>query len=60
MYRVPRSSLDWIVISKPDMIPVNLVGARNTLFIQNDVINAFTGGIDPGDLYSALNFDIPR
>ena len=41
-------------------IPVNFVDAWNTLFVQNDFINAFTGKIDPRHLYGMSNFDILR
>ena len=41
-------------------LPVNLVDAWNSLFVENDFINAFTGQIDPRHLYGMSNFDILR
>ena len=41
-------------------IPVNFVDAWNTLFVQNDFINAGTGEIDPRHMYGMSNFDILR
>lgn len=41
-------------------VPVNFVDAWNTLFVENDFINAFTGEIDPRHLYGMSNFDILR
>ena len=44
----------------PNDIPVNFVDAWNTLFVQNDLINAFTGEVDPRHLYGMSNFDVFR
>ena len=41
-------------------IPVNFVDAWNTLFVQNDFVNAFTGEFDPRHMYRMSNFDILR
>ena len=41
-------------------VPVNFVEAWNTLFIQNDFINALTGKLDPRHLYGMSNFDVLR
>ena len=40
--------------------PVNFVDAWNTLFVENDFINAYTGEVDPRHLFGLTNFDILR
>jgi hypothetical protein len=52
-------SLDWIVILKSDRIPLSTLSMLGT-HTSFRMTNAFTGGIDPGHLYSASSFDIPR
>ena len=41
-------------------LPTNFVNAWNGMFVENDLINAFTGEIDPRHLYGLSNFDILR
>jgi alpha-1,3-glucan synthase len=56
-----RGSLDWTANLQVGYdIPINFVDAWNTLFVENDFINAFTGEIDPRHMYGLSNFDILR
>ena len=41
-------------------LPVNFVDAWNTLFSENDFLNADTGEFDPRHMYGMSNFDILR
>lgn len=41
-------------------LPVNFVDAWNSLFVENDFINADTGEFDPRHMYGMSNFDILR
>ena len=41
-------------------LPTNFVNAWNGMFVENDLINAFTGEIDPRHLYGLSNFDVLR
>ena len=40
--------------------PVNFVDAWNTLFVQNDFLNVYTGEVYPRHLFGLTNFDPPR
>lgn len=41
-------------------IPVDFVDAWNSMFQNNDFLNAHTGEIDPRHMYGVSNFDIFR
>ena len=41
-------------------LPTDFVDGWNSLFVQNDFINPFTGEVDPKHLFGLTNFDILR